>query len=100
MPGKASFPAYWLYLGDTPVVHLDGLRVAYTTNEIPAFGLNQIFLVDPAGLRDRTEFLLRRPDALTFLRAAQAPGSAQASTSTRSRASFRVWMRHSPSVRW
>lgn len=87
MPGKPAFPAYWLYLGDTPVVHLNGgpldrvvdhaspqatgwvdhvafkcddyagarahldrLGVAYRTNEIPALGLNQIFLVDPAGL--------------------------------------------------
>jgi catechol 2,3-dioxygenase-like lactoylglutathione lyase family enzyme len=61
MPGKASFPAYWLYLGDTPVVHLDGLRVAYTTNEIPAFGLNQIFLVDPAGLRIELNFFSAAP---------------------------------------
>ena len=61
MPDKASFPAYWLYLGDTPVVHLDGLRVAYTTNEIPAFGLNQIFLVDPAGLRIELNFFSAAP---------------------------------------
>ena len=24
MPGSPPFPAYWLYLGDTPVVHLNG----------------------------------------------------------------------------
>ena len=24
LPGKADFPAYWLYLGDQPVIHLIG----------------------------------------------------------------------------
>ena len=83
-----SFPGYWLYLGDTPCVHLstrdrqpaaggaidhvafngedfdgtcrhfDELGIAYTHRQVPGRPLQQIFLTDPNDVKIEINFAM------------------------------------------